>query len=54
LTARQLAPDEDVVILQEIAPGSVAERRRPLRRANDVGEHDRCQDGVRDGLGLEA
>jgi hypothetical protein len=36
-----------VVAIEQIAPPPVAQRRSPLRGANDIREHDRGQDPVR-------
>ena len=47
--ALELAPDERVVPLEQVAPAPVAELRRPLGRADDVGEEHRREHAV--GLG---
>ena len=36
-----LAADESVVLIEQISPAPVAERRRPLGRTHDVGEQNR-------------
>src|SRR5690348_15676970 len=38
--SQELAPHGRVMILQEVAPAAVAERRRLLGRADDVGEEN--------------
>src|SRR5204862_5200503 len=49
--ARELATDEDVVVLQQVAPRSVAELRGAFRGGDDVGEHHGREHGVRHRLG---
>jgi hypothetical protein len=48
--ADELAADELVVALEEVAPGAVAERGRLLAGADDVGEEHRGEHAVRLGL----
>src|SRR5436305_605987 len=45
--ARELAANEQVVPLEQLAPAPVAELRRPLRRPDDVGEEHRRENAVR-------
>src|SRR5919197_928590 len=45
----ELDPNGLVVRLEQLAPAPVAELHRALRRADDVGEEDGCEDAV--GLG---
>ena len=47
----ELVADGGVVIVEELLPTAVAERCRPLGRADDVGEHDRGEHPV--GLGCD-
>ncbi len=48
--ASELLAHDRVVGLEEVAPGLVAEGRRPLGRLDDVGEEDRREDSVARGL----
>ena len=47
LEPRELAADDRVMPLEELAPGRVAESRRQLGRADDVREEDRREYALR-------
>ena len=51
---RQLAPDDGVVVAEEVSPGAVTHLCCSLGRADDVREHDRRQHGVWHRRGLPA
>src|SRR5205085_4886335 len=45
--ANELPSDDLVVLLKQLAPPAVTERRSTFARADDVGEHDRREHAVR-------
>ena len=47
LEPRELATNDRVMLLQELAPSRVSEARRQLRRTHDVGEQDRGKHALR-------
>src|SRR4029453_4536528 len=44
---RQLAAYDPVKALQKVAPAAVTERRRPVRRADDIGKENGRKDSIR-------
>ncbi|HEV2005985.1 MAG TPA: hypothetical protein VGQ85_05155, partial [Candidatus Limnocylindrales bacterium] len=52
--SRELAANDRVVPLEELAPGRVAKASCQLRRADDIGEQDRREDALRLGASPES
>src|SRR5207247_6552789 len=48
--ARELAPDNRVVVPEQLTPGAIAKRDSTFTRADNVREQDRREDALRFGL----